>query len=160
MSVQYVKDCVDLVKGLGGRIVTVVPGEVGRIKSADGVDPEEEWQWGIASMRECAKYAREQKITLGIEPLNRFETNFINNHKQALKLAEAAGDDVGVCLDAFHINIEEEDMYEAIEAKRKEKMEDPYGWLELHRPRTWGFRQMGALMRDFDKRLTALEKAK
>ena len=115
-SVQYVKDCIDFVKALDGRIVTVVPGEVGRIKSADGVDPDEEWKWGVAGMQECAKYAKERKITLGIEPLNRFETNFINNHKQALALANAAGDGVGVCLDAFHINIEEEDIYEAIKA--------------------------------------------
>ena len=40
----------------------------------------------------------------------------------------------------------------------REKMEDPYEWLDLHRPRMWGFRQMCALLRDFDERLTILEK--
>ena len=50
----------------------------------------------------------------GLEPLNRFETNFLNRHDQALLLAEAVGPNCGVGLDAFHINIEEADLYQAI----------------------------------------------
>src|SRR5690606_466069 len=49
-----------------------------------------------------------------IEPLNRFETYFLNRGAQALALAEATGPECGVCLDAFHINIEESDPYAAI----------------------------------------------
>ncbi len=51
---------------------------------------------------------------IGIEPLNRFETNFLNRHDQALLLAEAVGPNCGVALDAFHINIEEADLFQAI----------------------------------------------
>ena len=51
---------------------------------------------------------------IGIEPLNRFETNFLNRHDQALLLAEAVGPSCGVALDAFHINIEEADLFQAI----------------------------------------------
>jgi len=49
-----------------------------------------------------------------LEPLNRFETNFLNRHDQAILLAEAVGPNCGVCLDAFHINIEEADLWQAI----------------------------------------------
>jgi sugar phosphate isomerase/epimerase len=53
-------------------------------------------------------------VRLAIEPLNRFETYFITRGAQAMALAEAVGDECGVCLDAFHINIEEKDLYQTI----------------------------------------------
>ena len=49
-------------------------------------------------------------MRLAIEPLNRFETYFLNRHDQALALAKAVGPECGICLDAFHMNIEEKDM--------------------------------------------------
>jgi sugar phosphate isomerase/epimerase len=65
-------------------------------------------------LKHIADHARKKKVRIGLEPLNRFETNFLNRHDQALRLAADVGEDVGVCLDAFHINIEEEDPYDAI----------------------------------------------
>ena len=116
-SVQYCIDIIDWLKQLDGTEITIVPGEVGRIKSIS--DPDDEWKWGVEGMRKVAAHAKEAKIKIAIEPLNRFETNFINNHKQALLLAQEAGDEVGVCLDAFHINIEEKDPIAAIKAVGK-----------------------------------------
>ncbi len=51
---------------------------------------------------------------MALEPLNRFETNFLNRHDQALMLAEEIAHDVGVCLDTYHMNQEEPDIYGAI----------------------------------------------
>lgn len=51
---------------------------------------------------------------LALEPLNRFETYFLNRADQALRLAQDVGPDCGVCLDVFHMNIEEQDMFAAI----------------------------------------------
>ena len=48
-------------------------------------------------------------MRIGIEPLNRFETYFINRTDQALALAEDVGGNCGVSLDIFHMNIEEAD---------------------------------------------------
>ena len=42
------------------------------------------------------------------------ETYFLNRSDQALALAEATGPECGVCLDTFHLNIEEADPYQAI----------------------------------------------
>ena len=58
--------------------------------------------------------ARRKACGSRIEPLNRFETYFLNRHDQALLLAEAVGPECGVCLDVFHMNIEEKDMCQAI----------------------------------------------
>jgi hypothetical protein len=53
-------------------------------------------------------------VRIAIEPLNRFETNFVNRHDQALLLAKEVGPDVGVCLDIYHMNQEEADPLQAI----------------------------------------------
>ena len=111
-SVQYVKDVVRMVYELGGQMVSVVPATVGKI-IPDG-RPDEEWQWAVEGMQEIYEYAESLGILIGIEPINRFETYFINRGDQALALAEAVGPNCGICLDTFHMNIEEEDMYAAI----------------------------------------------
>ena len=111
-SVQYTKDCIDLVGALNGTEMTIVPATVGKI-SPDGA-PEQEWEWAVAGLKEIYEHAQPLGVRLAIEPLNRFETYFINRGAQAMALAEAVGDDCGVCLDAFHINIEEEDLFQAI----------------------------------------------
>ncbi len=112
MTVQYLKECLDMVKALGGNIFTLVPSEVGKIVAM--ADKDTEWEWAVEGIRKVADHAKSLGIKIGLEPLNRFETNFLNRHDQALRLAGDVGDDVGVCLDAFHINIEEADLYEAI----------------------------------------------
>jgi D-psicose/D-tagatose/L-ribulose 3-epimerase len=111
-SVQYVKDIVTMVKELDGKMVSVVPATVGKI-IPDG-RPEEEWQWAVEGLQEIYTHSESLGIRLGIEPINRFETYFINRGDQALALAEAVGPNCGVCLDTFHMNIEEDDLFEAI----------------------------------------------
>jgi D-psicose/D-tagatose/L-ribulose 3-epimerase len=113
-SVKYVTGCIDLVAGLGGQIMCIVPSTVGKIVPED--TPATEWKWGVESLKEVANHAGEKGVRAGIEPLNRFETNFINRHDQALALAAEAGDNLGVVLDSFHINIEEADPMGAIRA--------------------------------------------
>ena len=111
-SVQYVKDVITMVKELDGHMVSVVPGTVGKIVP-DG-RPDEEWNWAVASMQEIYDFAQKAGVRIGIEPINRFETYFINRGDQALALAEATGPDCGVCLDIFHMNIEENEPFEVI----------------------------------------------
>lgn len=111
-SVEYVKSIIKMVKELDGQMVSVVPGTVGKIVP-DG-RPDEEWQWAVESLKECYDYAEKSGVLLGIEPINRFETYFINRGDQALALAEAVGKNCGVCLDIFHMNLEEGNYYGTI----------------------------------------------
>ena len=112
MSIKYVTDSMDVVAGLNGHEMTIVPATVGKI-TPEGT-PEQEWEWAVASLKEIYKHAQAIGVRMAIEPLNRFETYFINRGAQAMALAEAVGPDCGVCLDAFHINIEEADLYQTI----------------------------------------------
>jgi sugar phosphate isomerase/epimerase len=113
-SVQYVKDCLTFVSELGGRILTVVPSTVGKIAAM--ASPDDEWRWAVEGLKACQEHAETVGVRIGLEPLNRFETYFLNRCEQALALAEAVGGDCGVCLDAFHKNIEEADLLGAIRA--------------------------------------------
>lgn len=54
-------------------------------------------------------------VTLGIEAINRFETDLVNTATEATDMARASGSDrVGALLDTFHLNIEEKDIGAAI----------------------------------------------
>lgn len=112
MTIAYLKECLDMVHALGGNIFTLVPSEVGKIVAMS--DPETEWGWAVEGIKQVAGHAEKLGIRIGLEPLNRFETNFLNRHDQGLRLAADVGGNVGICLDAFHINIEESDPYQAI----------------------------------------------
>ncbi|MCK6628688.1 MAG: sugar phosphate isomerase/epimerase [Anaerolineae bacterium] len=111
-TVQYLKDCITMVKELEGREMTIVPSQVGKVKAM--ASPEEEWAWAVEGLKEIYAHSEKAGVVLGLEPLNRFETNFLNRHDQAILLANEVGPNCGVCLDAFHINIEEADLHQAI----------------------------------------------
>lgn len=111
-SVQYVKDVLTMVGELDGEIITLVPATVGKVVPDGTVD--EEWNWVVDATRECFTHAKKVGVKIAIEPLNRFETYLFNRGDQALALADAVSPECGVCLDAFHLNIEESDMYDAI----------------------------------------------
>lgn len=62
----------------------------------------------VENLRPLAEYAEGRGVRLGIEPLNRFETNLLNTAAQALDVIERVDHPAcGVLLDTFHMNIEE-----------------------------------------------------
>jgi D-psicose/D-tagatose/L-ribulose 3-epimerase len=110
-TVRYVQDTIRLTNALGGRYLTIPP-TVGKVTPMGSA--RDEWQWYVESLRECLPVAAESDVRLVIEPLNRFESYLINRADQALALAEAVGAQCAVCLDIFHMNIEEADWAAAI----------------------------------------------
>lgn len=131
-SVRYIKDCVTMVKELGGQVMSVVPGSVGQL--VPEATPEEEWAWAVESLQECNDHAQASGVRIGIEPINRFETFFINRASQAITLAEAVGPTCGVCLDSFHMALEEGDMHEAIRAAGDRLVDFHIGENNRHAP--------------------------
>ena len=111
-SVKYVRDTITMVKELGGEEITIVPGTVGKL--TPDASAEEEWAWAVESLKQCYDHGLKEGVRLAIEPLNRFETYFLNRHDQALLLAEEVGPECGICLDCFHMNIEEKDLLQAL----------------------------------------------
>jgi D-psicose/D-tagatose/L-ribulose 3-epimerase len=70
----------------------------------------------IAALKRLAKTAKQSGITIGLEPVNRYESNLINTGDQAVEIIKATGaDNVVVHLDTYHMNIEEGDVAGCVE---------------------------------------------
>jgi D-psicose/D-tagatose/L-ribulose 3-epimerase len=79
--------------------------------------PRNDTEWGraVEGLRDTATYADECGVTLALEPLNRFETYFVNTAADCVKLCRDIGHPrAKVHLDTFHMGIEEKDIAEAI----------------------------------------------
>jgi len=70
---------------------------------------DDEWKWGVEACRAAAEYAAETSdLVIGIEPLNRFESHFINTAADAVRFIREVGmPNVKVHLDTFHMIREE-----------------------------------------------------
>ncbi len=82
----------------------------------------EQYQRALASVDECANHALEQGVQLLLEPINRYETNFINTAAEGVQFCEEAGHpEIKLLLDTFHMNIEEADINKTL-ARYAEKI--------------------------------------
>lgn len=69
------------------------------------------------SLRRLAQAAKERGITVGLEPVNRYESNLINTGQQAIDMIKNIGEsNVVVHLDVYHMNIEEQNLAGPIKA--------------------------------------------
>jgi D-psicose/D-tagatose/L-ribulose 3-epimerase len=76
---------------------------------------EDEWKRAVECYQSLGDTLQAHGVTLAIEPLNRFETYFLNTAADAARLAAEAGHpNVGVLFDTFHANIEEKDVAAAL----------------------------------------------
>ncbi len=77
---------------------------------------EDEWKWGVESTRQAAEYAAATSdLVIGIEPLNRFESHFINVARDAARFIQDVDmPNVKIHLDTFHMIREEDDMVQAV----------------------------------------------
>jgi D-psicose/D-tagatose/L-ribulose 3-epimerase len=75
----------------------------------------ERWARATEALRSVVDEADALDVTLGVEAINRYETDLINTADQAMALAEAVDHPrVGVLLDTYHLNIEEKDLAGAL----------------------------------------------
>jgi D-psicose/D-tagatose/L-ribulose 3-epimerase len=77
----------------------------GRRRTAD------EWNWAVEGFQSLGETLVRNRLTLAIEPINRFETYFLNTAGDAALLAEQIGHpNIGILFDTFHANIEEKNI--------------------------------------------------
>jgi sugar phosphate isomerase/epimerase len=113
-TVDYLRRVAGMVAELGGQVVTVVPTTVGQVVPEAAAD--REWAWVVEGLQAVERETASLGLGLAIEPLNRFETYLINRAEQALALADDVGGSCGVCLDTFHLFLEESDPLGAVRA--------------------------------------------
>ena len=75
----------------------------------------EEWTWAVDSWQRLDRVVERAGIEIALEPLNRFETYFLNTAADAARLCEAIGSPrIGILVDTFHANIEEKSVSAAL----------------------------------------------
>jgi 5-keto-L-gluconate epimerase len=71
----------------------------------------------LDAIRACVSSAAEREVTVLLEPINRYETDFVNSCHEGLELLDEIGaPGTALLLDTFHMNIEERELAEAIVA--------------------------------------------
>jgi D-psicose/D-tagatose/L-ribulose 3-epimerase len=106
----HMEDCVKTAAEVGAKIMagplySPVGYLPGRRRTAD------EWKWAVDCYQSLGPVLQQYGVTIAIEPLNRFETYFLNTAQDAAALCDQIGHpNVGVLFDTFHANIEEKDI--------------------------------------------------
>jgi D-psicose/D-tagatose/L-ribulose 3-epimerase len=115
-GLSYIRDCIEACTELECSLYT------GPLYSAVGratMVPEEErkiqWNTVVENLIKACRWAEEYGVYIAMEPLNRFETDFINVCEDAVKMARDVGSKMlKIHLDTFHMNIEEKSSAMAI----------------------------------------------
>ncbi|MED0716189.1 sugar phosphate isomerase/epimerase family protein [Aeribacillus composti] len=115
-GVEYIKTCIDIAAELNSPLVSgPMYSATGKTRLLSPAEKKQQWDWAVENMRIVADYAESKGIKLAVEPLNRFETDFINTVEQGLDFLEKVDrDNVGLLLDTFHMNLEEKNIPDAI----------------------------------------------
>jgi D-psicose/D-tagatose/L-ribulose 3-epimerase len=78
---------------------------------------DDEWKWGVETMRAVAEHAGKVHVTLAVECLNRFETYLLNTHADSARFCREVGHpSCRMMYDTFHANIEEKSIPLALAA--------------------------------------------
>ncbi len=88
---------------------------VGRADAVPEKEYKQQWKTVVKNLKQFCKYAEKHGRQVCMEPLNRFETDFINTCDQGLKMIGDVGSPaLKLHLDTFHMNIEEKNQAKAI----------------------------------------------
>ena len=115
-GIAYNKALIDMANALEEKLVFgPMYSAVGKTRRVTEEQKAEQTKWALEGIAECAAYAKPKGVELGIEPINRFETDFINTADQVLSFVDQLNmDNVKIYMDTFHMNIEEKSIPNAI----------------------------------------------
>lgn len=120
-AVTYVRHCIDAAKTLGAaNVVGPLYSAVGRTWQQSADERRRDLDVLVPQLKELATYAADRGVVLCVEPLNRFETSFLNLASHAIEVVDRVDSPgCGLLLDTFHMNIEERSIGDAIRAAGK-----------------------------------------
>jgi D-psicose/D-tagatose/L-ribulose 3-epimerase len=118
----YLKAIIDQAAELDhANVIGPVYSAVGRADAVEDKEKAQQWKTVVKHLKEIAKYAEQKGVTICLEPLNRFETDFINTCDQGLKMiADVGSPALKLHLDTFHMNIEEKNQAKSIKKAGKQ----------------------------------------
>ncbi|HEX3717191.1 MAG TPA: sugar phosphate isomerase/epimerase [Verrucomicrobiae bacterium] len=96
-------------------LVGPVYSSVGRADAVAPADYKKQWKTVVQHLKTLCKHAEKLGKQICLEPLNRFETDFINTCDQGLRMIKDVGSPaLKLHLDTFHMNVEEKNQAAAI----------------------------------------------
>ncbi len=111
--VQRLQGHVDFAARAGAQVV--LGGVRGRF-AGTAVERAAQYRGAVEVVQRVAGYAAAQGVSITLEPINRYESNFLNTVDETLAFLEDVDrPEVKILLDTFHMNIEEASMSAAIE---------------------------------------------
>lgn len=115
-GLEFMKKVLDTMVLLDSPIlIGVVYSTVGRTDLVPPAEQRQQWKTVVKNLKELSQYAEDRGRVIAFEPLNRFETDFMNTCEQGLRMiADVRSDALKLHLDTFHMNIEEKDPAAAI----------------------------------------------
>ncbi|MCL5070757.1 MAG: sugar phosphate isomerase/epimerase, partial [Actinobacteria bacterium] len=115
-GIEFIKGLVDLCHKFDSKMLVGPTYSVGRYPELIKPDKRKKaWESCVKNLKAIGKYAGEKGIKIAIEPLNRYETAFLNMAEDAVNLVkEVDNSSIGVQLDVYHMNIEEKNLENAI----------------------------------------------
>ena len=115
-SLAYIKASLKLCEKIGSKLLAgPMYSSVGKRRQVPDKQRKVEWDRAVKGVKQAGKMAADHGVTLGVEPINRFEIDLINTAAQARRFVDEVGmKNVGVHLDTFHLNIEDKSFSGAI----------------------------------------------
>ena len=111
-GIDYLKRCVDATAAVEADCFSGVI--YSQYCKATELPTDDDWKWSAEALRTVGEYAQQYNMTLGLEPVTRYESNLLNTCEQAVRLIDMVGlDNIKVHPDTYHMNVEEKDFYEA-----------------------------------------------
>jgi D-psicose/D-tagatose/L-ribulose 3-epimerase len=109
---QYIDACFDICNAVGAKFLAgPMYSAVGKARMVPPEQRRKEWQLAVRNIRKVCEMAEQKGLMIALEPLNRFESDLVNNVDDVLRLIDAVDHPAArVALDGFHMNIEEPDI--------------------------------------------------
>jgi sugar phosphate isomerase/epimerase len=102
-AIERLKNLVQLASEFGAMV------NIGRVRGPlDEKNPEASERRFIEAIRECGDFGKPLGVKIILEPVNRYEINFINSVPEGLEMLKKIGhDNLYLMPDLFHMNIED-----------------------------------------------------
>ncbi len=116
-TLGYISKCLDICNEFGVAFYAgPMYAEVGKARMLSPEERQKEWGRAASNVRKACELADARNLNLAIEPLNRFESDMINTTEDVVRLIKDIDHKrAKICLDGFHMSIEERDLCKAIQ---------------------------------------------
>lgn len=113
-TLEHLRGCVETTAELGSKLIAgPLYAPVGYFSG--GRRTTDEWKRAVECFQQVGSALDDYDVTLAVEPLNRYETYFLNTAADAVRFCHEIGHPrIGILFDTYHANIEEKNIAGAI----------------------------------------------